>query len=87
MKKLIILLALSLITGCGSEKAPEKTEAAKAEEKKPLTKIEKLRKKAEFTKAASMVGYDGKQINKDLNKILDAAENQNKDLQKTLNGL
>ncbi len=86
MKKLIILFALTLITGCGSEKAPEKTEAAKTP-KKPMTKMEKLKKKAEFTKAASMVGYDGKQINKDLNKFLDATQKQNDDFKKALDGL
>ena len=44
---------------------------------------DKLRKKANVTEAASMVGYDGKAIKRELNKIIDEREkmdNQLKDL-------
>lgn len=44
---------------------------------------DKLRKKANVAEAASMVGYDGKEIKKQLNKIIDENEkmnNQIKDL-------
>ena len=39
---------------------------------------DKLRKKANVAEAASMVGYDGKKIKKDLNKIIDEKEKEAK---------
>lgn len=39
---------------------------------------DKLRKKANIAEAASVVGYDGKKIKKDLNKIIDAKEKEAK---------
>jgi hypothetical protein len=72
MRKLTLTVLLSgsiLMLGCGSSE-PEKTkdETTRA---KPLTKKEKLHNKAKITEAASLVGYDGKKIHKDLDKIID----------------
>ena len=41
---------------------------------------DKLRKKANAAEAASMVGYDGKAIKKELNKIIDEREKMDKQL-------
>lgn len=67
MRKVFLILGVSLlITGCGSE-----PEVKKAEPTKPLTKTEELKRKAKLTEAASIVGYDGKAIHKNLDKIID----------------
>ena len=41
---------------------------------------DKLRKKANAAEAASMIGYDGKALKKDLNKIIDEREKMDKQL-------
>ena len=78
MKKILITALALFITGCGGGEKVEKKPAAK---KKPLTKTEELKRKAALTEAASMVGYDGKRIHKDLNKIIDANQKGMKDLE------
>jgi PBP1b-binding outer membrane lipoprotein LpoB len=78
MKKLLITVLALFITGCGGG---EKVEKKPAKKKKPLTKTEELKRKAALTEAASMVGYDGKRIHKDLNKIIDANQKGMKDLE------
>lgn len=83
LKKTIVLMVVALaVAGCGGS-----PEVKKEPEKKPvLSKSDELRRKAKFTEAASLVGYDGKAINKNLNKIIDESENANKQL-KELNDL
>jgi PBP1b-binding outer membrane lipoprotein LpoB len=78
MKKLLITALALFITGCGGGEKVEKKPAVK---KKPLTKTEELKRKAKLTEAASMVGYDGKRIHKDLNKIIDANQKSVKDME------
>ncbi len=77
MKKTMFLLPIALMLwGCGSSEPVKKT-APK------LTKTEELKRKANVAEAASLVGYDGKKIKQDLNKIIDASN----DSQKQLEGL
>lgn len=40
------------------------------------TKVDELRRRADLSEAASLVGYDGKAIKEDLHKILDAQEDR-----------
>ena len=93
-KKKIYICFLSgvlLLVGCGSSNTPtEKTVEKKvqvnngpAENKSDSSKTvdyDQLRKKANVAEAASMVGYDGKAIKKDLNKIIDEREKMDKQL-------
>jgi uncharacterized protein YceK len=84
MRKILLMLIVSgtfAICGCGSE--PSADEQKKVEGKKPaaakeMTKEEKLHKKARITEAASLVGYDGKKIRKDLDKFIDESAKQEK---------
>ena len=82
MYRTILMLALALmINGCGSEPAAKKKTTAKP--KKALTKTEELHRKARLTEAASIIGYDGKRIRKNLDNIID----QNAKHQKMLEGI
>ncbi len=94
MKKLIFIATLcgiAFFIGCGDSSSS----ADKKEEKANKTKVENindslkpngevdydnLRKKANVAEAASVVGYDGKAIKKDLNKIIDDREKMDKQL-------
>ncbi len=42
----------------------------------PADKMQELRRRADLSEAASLVGYDGKAIKEDLHKILDAQQEQ-----------
>lgn len=78
-KKLMMFLGIGIlfIAGCGSSEKPvEKTQVAKP----PLSKAEQLKEQAKVAEAASLVGYDGKAIRKDLEKIIDQSEAENKRL-------
>lgn len=57
--------------GCGSE--PKKAEPLKAPAKE-MTEAEKLHQKAKVAEAASLIGYDGKDIRKKLDTIIDENE-------------
>ena len=91
----LILCGVIFLTGCGeSDSANQKNEKAnkqnnsevKSEQSEIKAKSGKnvdydsLRKKANVAEAASMVGYDGKAIKKDLNKIIDEREKMDKQL-------
>ncbi|HNX74350.1 MAG TPA: hypothetical protein PLM07_12840 [Candidatus Rifleibacterium sp.] len=85
MKKYAFLLfaSASLLCGCGGAPEAPKTPAPVAENttKAPLSKSDALREKAKFAEAASLVGYDGKAIKEDLNKVIDAQEESAKRLE------
>ena len=87
MKKSAFLLfvSASLLCGCGAApEAPKTAAPAPAAEKSagvPLSKADALREKAKFAEAASLVGYDGKAIKEDLNKVIDAQEEAAKRLE------
>ncbi len=69
-----------LLSGCGeAEKKPEPP-------KKVLSKTDQMRQKAKVAEAASLVGYDGKAIKENLNKIIDESEKAEKQL-KEINDL
>lgn len=76
-----LLLASALfINGCGeTEKKPEQP-------KPVLSKTDQMRQKAKLAEAASLVGYDGKAIKENLNKIIDDSEKAEKQL-KEINDL
>ena len=99
MKKVCfgLLFCFLFFVGCGSSSSSNNKSADKTQKEKELyetvtkNKInsgekvdyDQLRKKANVAEAASMVGYDGKAIKKELNKIIDEREkmdNQLKDL-------
>lgn len=75
----ILITACALSAGCGSE--PEVKKAPVPEVKAPLSKSDELRQKANIAEAASLVGYDGKAIKENLNKIIDEQENAAKQLE------
>ncbi|MGM0600872.1 MAG: hypothetical protein ACQETH_13765 [Candidatus Rifleibacteriota bacterium] len=84
MKKLLLLcLAALVITGCGGSE-PAKEKQTKVEDKKPvkpMTKTEKLKQKAKVSEAASIIGYDGKKIHKELDQIIDQSAEHKKMLE------
>ena len=84
MKKLLLLCLVALvITGCGGSET-KKEEQTKVEEKKPakpMTETEKLKQKAKVSEAASIVGYDGKKIHKQLDQIIDQSAEHKKMLE------
>ncbi len=95
MKKLyyiLVLCGIIFLAGCGETNAPkQKTEKQTLNElnknlsemnTRPGEKVDydKLRKKANVAEAASMAGYDGKAIKKELNKIIDEREKMDKQL-------
>ena len=93
----LLIVTSLLATGCGSSEVPKQNKAAanKAATEEVLstaeqnivnnsngeTDYENLRKKANVAEAASIVGYDGKAIKKQLNKVIDENEKMNKQLQ------
>ena len=93
-KTLIFVLCLScFILGCGDSEASKKNEKSSntstevkgdLKENKSITDknvdYDQLRKKAEVAEAASLVGYDGKDIKKKLNKVIDDREKMDKQL-------
>ncbi len=89
------LSGVIFLLGCGSSgTSTEKTDKNKVQVQKETNSIsidnkvdsgkkvdyDQLRKKANVAEAASMVGYDGKAIKKDLNKIIDEREKMDKQL-------
>lgn len=77
MKKVLLLItAVCFVAGCG--------ETPKKEPKKKLSRVEELHRKAKFTEAAGIVGYDGKAIHKNLDKMIKAREQQTTDLNKAV---
>ena len=94
MKKtyLLVLCGILFLVGCGETNTPKAKESNRsgAELNKSLSGLnvkpgdkvdyDKLRKKANVAEAASMAGYDGKAIKKELNKIIDEREKMDKQL-------
>ena len=81
---LVLVAGCALFCGCwGSTPAPQKTDtpAAAAEKTVPMNSTEELRRKADLTEAASLVGYDGKAIKQDLHKVIDAQQEAAKRLE------
>jgi uncharacterized protein YceK len=77
-KVFLIILSSLLLSGCGGSSEPAKEKAApataakSANSSKEMRKTEKLHQKAKVAEAASLVGYDGKDIRKKLDTIIDA---------------
>ncbi|EKD83443.1 MAG: hypothetical protein ACD_39C00675G0003 [uncultured bacterium] len=78
----MIIASACLLVGCcaGPDSAKPAQPEVKSEVKAPLSKTDQLRQKAKIAEAASLVGYDGKAINRDLNKIIDQQEQSAKQL-------
>ena len=74
-KMLIVLAATLLVAGCGKEAEKPKVQA-------PETRAETLHRKARAARMGDLVGYDGKQIQKNLDKVIDANEAHVKELEK-----
>lgn len=79
MCKVFLIIVLSLlIAGCGSSSKPVKKSSVSAQAANNLnsgagmSKADKLHQKAKVAEAASLVGYDGKNIRKKLDTIIDA---------------
>lgn len=77
----IFLISAISVGGCCSRQ--EAAPAPKAEPKAvaPLSKADQMRQKAKVAEAASLIGYDGKAIRRDLNKIIDQQEQSAKQLE------
>jgi outer membrane murein-binding lipoprotein Lpp len=78
-KALVVLCCSLMLVGCGGGESEVKKNKT-ASPTKSLTKTEQLHNKAKVAEAAGIVGYDGKQIREDLDKIID----QNAEHQKML---
>jgi Holliday junction resolvasome RuvABC DNA-binding subunit len=72
MKPILIALVCAALCGCGSEKTQPQAEQNTG---RPDTKA---------IEAARMVGYDGKQMRKAVDKALDGTEQRNKELENVL---
>lgn len=76
----ILFITLLIAPGCGSEpekipsKVPKVSKNSVSVPKTDAEKIKELRKKANIAEAASIIGYDGKAIKRDLNKLIDKHE-------------
>ncbi|GAB4266397.1 MAG: hypothetical protein Kow0029_00020 [Candidatus Rifleibacteriota bacterium] len=79
-KNIILILAAVVCSGCGSEPSP-KPAAPTAKPESKMTKTEQLHQKAKVAEAASLVGYDGKDIRKKLDTIIDENARQQKMLE------
>lgn len=79
----MIMVSACLLSGCcaGPDAAKPVKPEVKSEIKAPLSKSDQMRQKAKIAEAASLIGYDGKAINRDLNKIIDAQESSAKQLE------
>lgn len=77
MRKILlpaIISSLLLFSGCcskSSEKSQQPAQPA-ANKTEKLSDKEKLHNRAKLAEAATLVGYDGKQIRENLDKIIDA---------------
>ena len=71
----ILIVAATLIAGCGQE--PAKPQVASPTE----TPEEALHRKARAAQMGDLVGYDGKKLQKDLDKIIDNSSKRAKDLE------
>lgn len=79
---LVFVAGCTLLCGCwGSTPAPQKTDAPAAAKTAPANSVEELKRKADLTEAASLVGYDGKAIKQDLHKVIDAQQEAAKRLE------
>lgn len=76
---LLLLVVCGFTSGCGCGREPEVKKVP--EVKAPLSKADELRQKAKIAEAASLVGYDGKDIHEKLNKIIDIQEEDAKRLE------
>jgi hypothetical protein len=68
-----VVLAILLFVGC-----KEKPKAVKPKEK------DEARQNTKTLEAADLVGYDGKRLRKTTDRVLDANDKRNQDIQKTL---
>lgn len=77
-KALLLAVSIICVCGCCAKEVPVKKEP---EVKAPLSKADELRQKAKIAEAASLVGYDGKAIHADLDKLIDNQEKAAKQLE------
>lgn len=80
---LVVIAGCAILCGCwGSAPEPQKTDVPAAVVKTaPANSTDELRRKADLTEAASLVGYDGKAIKEDLHKVIDAQQEAAKRLE------
>jgi len=74
----VVAVVACMLTGCCAGPKPVQP---KVEVKAPLSKSDQLRQKAKIAEAASLIGYDGKAIKRDLNKFIDQQEEDAKQLE------
>ncbi|MEW6708390.1 MAG: hypothetical protein AB1403_01080 [Candidatus Riflebacteria bacterium] len=88
MEKILVsaLIGSLFFAGCGSEPAAKPATPAPAAPAKEMSKTDQLHQKAKVAEAASIVGYDGKDIRQKLDKIIDENAAHEKML-KDVNGL
>ncbi|OGK08855.1 MAG: hypothetical protein A2W80_06375 [Candidatus Riflebacteria bacterium GWC2_50_8] len=79
----MVMVSACLLAGCCArpDAAKPVQPEVKSEIKAPLSKSDQMRQKAKIAEAASLIGYDGKAINRDLNKIIDEQERSAKQLE------
>ncbi len=80
---LFLLPATVFLYGCGSGSETPKTAAPAVTNASgtAMSKTDELKEKAKIAEAASLVGYDGKAIREDLNKVIDIQAEEAKRLE------
>jgi hypothetical protein len=78
---LIFLISAMLTGGCCSKQEAVSVPKTEPKANAPLSKADQLRQKAKVAEAANLIGYDGKAIRRDLNKIIDQQEQSAKQLE------
>jgi len=78
---LIFLISATFAGGCCSKQEAVPQPKAEPKAVAPLSKSDQLRQKAKIAEAADLIGYDGKAIKRDLNKIIDQQEQSAKQLE------
>ncbi len=78
----VIFLILGAFVGgcCGREETAPVDEAG-PKAVAPLSQADQMRQKAKVAEAADLIGYDGKAIKRDLDKIIDQHEKSAKQLE------
>lgn len=79
--KILAVLLLVAVSGCCGSREEAPAKVMSEQQKAPLSHADQMRQKAKIAEAASLVGYDGKAIRRDLDKIIDQQEESAKQLE------
>ncbi len=78
---LLFLMSAILLGGCCSNQAAAPAPKVEPKAAAPMSQADQRRQKAKVAEAATLIGYDGKAIRRDLDKIIDQQEQSAKQLE------